>query len=59
MQDTDVSSVESVAPVAKANPASTLARDSVKTVIFASMTGTAIEFYDYYAYGTAPAAYFA
>lgn len=58
MQDTDVSSVESVAPVAKTNPAATLARDSVKTVIFASMIGTAIEFYDFYAYGTAAAAYF-
>lgn len=58
MQDTDVSSVESVAPVAKTNPTATLARDSVKTVIFASMIGTAIEFYDFYAYGTAAAAYF-
>ncbi|WP_281166136.1 MFS transporter [Liquorilactobacillus sicerae] len=33
-------------------------RDSVKTVIFASMIGTAIEFFDFYAYGTAAAAYF-
>ena len=31
------------------------ARDSVKTVIAASMVGTAIEFYDFYAYGTAAA----
>ncbi|NEG55254.1 MFS transporter [Bifidobacterium platyrrhinorum] len=34
------------------------ARDSVKTVIAASMVGTAIEFYDFYAYGTAAANYF-
>ncbi|OXM99936.1 MFS transporter [Bifidobacterium vansinderenii] len=40
-----------------ANPA-TLVRDSVKTVIAASMVGTAIEFYDFYAYGTAAANYF-
>lgn len=36
----------------------TIKRDSVKTVIFASMIGTAIEFFDFYAYGTAAAAYF-
>ena len=35
-----------------------MARDSVKTVIAASMIGTAIEFYDFYAYGTAAANYF-
>ncbi|MEE0332851.1 MFS transporter [Bifidobacterium angulatum] len=35
-----------------------MARDSVKTVIAASMVGTAIEFYDFYAYGTAAANYF-
>ncbi|KAA8827851.1 MFS transporter [Bifidobacterium tissieri] len=40
-----------------ANPA-TMVRDSVKTVIAASMVGTAIEFYDFYAYGTAAANYF-
>lgn len=34
------------------------ARDSIKTVIAASMVGTAIEFYDFYAYGTAAANYF-
>lgn len=34
------------------------ARDSVKTVILASMIGTAIEFFDFYAYGTAAATYF-
>ncbi len=34
------------------------ARGSVKTVITASMAGTAIEFYDFYAYGTAAANYF-
>lgn len=32
--------------------------DPVKTVILASMMGTAIEFFDFYAYGTASAAYF-
>lgn len=35
-----------------------LERDLVKTVILASMMGTAIEFFDFYAYGTASAAYF-
>nr|WP_243394282.1 MFS transporter [Bifidobacterium parmae] len=35
-----------------------MAHDSVKTVIAASMVGTAIEFYDFYAYGTAAANYF-
>ncbi|MFR0609869.1 MFS transporter [Limosilactobacillus mucosae] len=35
-----------------------LQRDPVKTVILASMMGTAIEFFDFYAYGTASAAYF-
>ena len=33
-------------------------RSSVKTVILASMIGTAVEFFDFYAYGTASAAYF-
>lgn len=37
-------------PKFKANP--------VKTVILASLMGTAIEFFDFYAYGTASAAYF-
>ena len=41
-----------------AGKAATLVRDSVKTVIAASMVGTAIEFYDFYAYGTAAANYF-
>lgn len=36
----------------------TIERDPVKTVIFASMIGTAIEFFDFYAYGTAAATYF-
>ncbi|KRM30489.1 permease [Agrilactobacillus composti DSM 18527 = JCM 14202] len=49
---TTVSSTEAEAQ------ASSLQRDSVKTVIFASMIGTAIEFFDFYAYGTAAAAYF-
>ena len=35
-----------------------VARNSVKQVIAASMVGTAIEFYDFYAYGTAAANYF-
>lgn len=35
-----------------------LVRDSVRTVIFASMVGTAIEFFDFYAYGTAAALIF-
>ena len=35
-----------------------MARDSVKTVIAASMIGTAIGFYDFYAYGPAAANYF-
>lgn len=39
-------------------PRKTLKNDSVKTVILASMVGTMIEFYDFYAYGTASAAYF-
>lgn len=34
------------------------AKSSVKTVILASMIGTAVEFFDFYAYGTAAAAYF-
>ncbi|MCH9275961.1 MHS family MFS transporter [Bifidobacterium amazonense] len=48
-----MSAVESAAGKAQA-----LVRDSVKTVIAASMVGTAIEFYDFYAYGTAAANYF-
>ncbi len=43
---------------AAAGKAQTMVRDSVKTVIAASMVGTAIEFYDFYAYGTAAANYF-
>ncbi|GHP13561.1 MFS transporter [Lentilactobacillus fungorum] len=35
-----------------------LQRDPVRTVIMASMIGTAIEFFDFYAYGTAAATYF-
>ncbi|KAA8819232.1 MFS transporter [Bifidobacterium vespertilionis] len=41
-----------------AGKATDMVRDSVKTVIAASMVGTAIEFYDFYAYGTAAANYF-
>ena len=43
---------------ATAGKAQAMVRDSVKTVIAASMVGTAIEFYDFYAYGTAAANYF-
>ncbi|EHO53020.1 transporter, major facilitator family protein [Lentilactobacillus kisonensis F0435] len=35
-----------------------LERDPIRTVIMASMIGTAIEFFDFYAYGTAAATYF-
>ena len=50
---TSMSTVEAAAGKAQA-----MVRDSVKTVIAASMVGTAIEFYDFYAYGTAAANYF-
>ena len=43
---------------AAAGKAQAMVRDLVKTVIAASMVGTAIEFYDFYAYGTAAANYF-
>ena len=43
---------------AAAGKAQAMVRDSVKTVIAAPMVGTAIEFYDFYAYGTAAANYF-
>ena len=43
---------------AAAGKAQAMVRDSVKTVIAASMVGTAIEFYDFYAYDTAAANYF-
>ena len=43
---------------AAAGKAQAMVRDSVKTVIAAYMVGTAIEFYDFYAYGTAAANYF-
>ena len=43
---------------AAAGKAQAMVRDSVKTVNAASMVGTAIEFYDFYAYGTAAANYF-
>lgn len=41
-----------------ATKATKLERDPIKTVIMASMIGTAIEFFDFYAYGTATATYF-
>lgn len=50
--------MENVNGLAGADEKGALKRDSVKTVIFASMVGTAIEFFDFYAYGTAAAAYF-
>ena len=43
---------------AAAGKAQAMVRDSVKTVIAASMVGTAIEFSVFYAYGTAAANYF-
>ncbi len=46
------------ADVSTSGKLQSMARDSVKTVIAASMVGTAIEFYDFYAYGTAAANYF-
>ena len=49
---------ESEAAKTVASKLTTMAHDSVKTVIAASMVGTAIEFYDFYAYGTAAANYF-
>ncbi|MFT8908956.1 MAG: MFS transporter [Lentilactobacillus diolivorans] len=47
---------QTYSPTAKST--ATLQRDPVKTVILASMIGTAIEFFDFYAYGTAAATYF-
>ncbi|WP_399552294.1 MFS transporter [uncultured Bifidobacterium sp.] len=52
---------DAASKAAAASPAArllTMTRDSVHTVIAASMVGTAIEFYDFYAYGTAAANYF-
>ena len=43
---------------AAAGKAQAMVRDSVKTVIAASMVGTAIEFYDNYCYSIAAASYF-
>ena len=51
-------SVASPAPAASASGSTRVTRSSVRTVIGASMVGTAIEFYDFYAYGTASANYF-
>lgn len=53
MEDTPETTINSVEPASD-----TLQRDPVKTVILASMIGTAIEFFDFYAYGTAAAIYF-
>lgn len=50
MQDTD--------SLTETKATTVLKRDPVRTVVFASMIGTAIEFFDFYAYGTAAAAYF-
>ncbi len=51
-------SVASPASAASAPGSTRVTRSSVRTVIGASMVGTAIEFYDFYAYGTASANYF-
>lgn len=51
-------SVASPAPAASVSGGTRVTRSSVRTVIGASMVGTAIEFYDFYAYGTASANYF-
>ncbi len=56
--DTAVDEVQGVARSTPAGRLVSMTRDSVKTVIAASMVGTAIEFYDFYAYGTAAANYF-
>ena len=53
-----MSAVEATTEKAAEGKLQAAARDSVKTVIAASMVGTAIEFYDFYAYGTAAANYF-
>lgn len=53
MEDTPTTAVDSTQ-----ESTVTLQRDPVKTVILASMIGTAIEFFDFYAYGTAAATYF-
>ncbi|MBT1181353.1 MHS family MFS transporter [Bifidobacterium sp. CP2] len=53
-----MSAVETTTETAAEGKLQAMARDSVKTVIAASMVGTAIEFYDFYAYGTAAANYF-
>lgn len=50
MQDTD--------GLTETKATTVLKRDPVRTVVFASMIGTAIEFFDFYAYGTAAVAYF-
>ena len=55
---TTAESVASSGEGVAAGKLASMARDSVKTVIAASMVGTAIEFYDFYAYGTAAASYF-
>ncbi|RSX50828.1 MFS transporter [Bifidobacterium goeldii] len=53
-----MTAVDTTENAAASGKAQALVRDSVKTVIAASMVGTAIEFYDFYAYGTAAANYF-
>ena len=53
-----MTAVETTDNAAANGKAQAMVRDSVKTVIAASMVGTAIEFYDFYAYGTAAANYF-
>ena len=53
-----MTTVDNPTGTAASGKATAAVRDSVKTVIAASMVGTAIEFYDFYAYGTAAANYF-
>ncbi len=50
--------MENTTPALTSATSTTIERDPVKTVILASMIGTAIEFFDFYAYGTAAATYF-
>lgn len=50
--------MENTTPALTGATSTTIERDPVKTVILASMIGTAIEFFDFYAYGTAAATYF-
>ncbi|WP_137596721.1 MFS transporter [Paucilactobacillus kaifaensis] len=50
--------METTTEALQTNKSQSIERDPIKTVIFASMIGTAVEFFDFYAYGTAAATYF-